>query len=772
MSLPKDSSEQPAAIVAKRRLHRRRARIVVLALVTIILFALLFVQAAFDTLKWLRPSTVSETLILYVLSTINFLAFVVLLMVLVRNIMKLRRERLQRKLGARFKTRLVVIFIALSLLPVTFLFFATRGLINRSIEKWFSLPSDEMLITAHYIQSSYIDGEKEGLNRVAIALARSLSRAQDDQIASTLSTEIDSKRLLLAQHFNPDGELVEQISGVELNGLGNEFRTTLDRAYLNVIQGVSFDAEVNGERFNTVYLVSAVPVPAQRGGSLIVAQELPQKYAASVNKIRELQNRYETLKKESKSLSNTALQTLSVITLLVLFIAFWLALYVARSIAEPVQQMAEATERIKRGDLSYRAGIVGDDELAALALSFNEMTAELAENRRRLERSALELHQINAALDERRRYIETVLQSLSSGVISLDENADVTTINEAALKLLRMEHAPLAGVALETMLPVEQREELRKMIQRAAPMRSLTREIQFTFANHTKLDAAVTVTALQDPRGQSHGAVIVIEDLTELIEAQRRAAWSEIARRMAHEIKNPLTPIRLSAERLAKNLLRESNGKGHKGSRQARDDLSVRQTELVRECTAMIGAEVATLQRMVDEFSNFARLPTARLETASLNEVVINTLKLYDERLNGIRLESHLAAKLPPVMIDCEQIKRLLVNLIDNAAEALADASENPGVDCRITVSTLDCGERESVELIIADTGPGIPLDDRERIFDPYFSTRKSGTGLGLAIVSRIVAEHQGRIRLQDNAPRGVQFIIELPVATHFPDNI
>jgi two-component system, NtrC family, nitrogen regulation sensor histidine kinase NtrY len=778
MSLPKDSSEQPSAIVAKRRLNRRRARIVVLALATIILFALLFVQAAFNTLKWLRPSSVSETLSLYVLSTINFLAFLVLLMVLVRNIIKLRRERLQRKLGARFKTRLVVIFIALSLLPVTFLFLATRGLINRSIEKWFSLPGDEMLTTAHYIQSSYIDGEKEGLNRIAIALARGISRAQDDQIATTLSTQIDAKRLLLAQHYNVDGQLVEQVSGVELSKLGNEFRTTLDRAYLNVTQGVSFDSEVNDEGFNTVYLVSAVPVPAQRGGSLIVAQELPQKYAASVNKIRELQNRYESLKKESKSLSNSALQTLSVITLLVLFIAFWLALYVARSIAEPVRQMAEATERIKRGDLSYRAGIVGDDELAALALSFNEMTAELAENRRRLEQSTLELQQINAVLDERRRYIETVLQSLSSGVISLDENANVTTINEAALKLLRMEERPLAGVPLETMVPVEQREELRKMILRAAPMRSLTREVHFTLANHTKLDAAVTVTALQDPRGQSRGAVIVIEDLTELIEAQRRAAWSEIARRMAHEIKNPLTPIRLSAERLAKNLLRESNGRvsgggrgdgssgGDKRGRDANDDLSVRQTELVRECTAMIGAEVATLQRMVDEFSNFARLPNARLETASLNEVVIKTLKLYDERLNGIRLESNLAVKLPPVMIDSEQIKRLLVNLIDNAAEALGDSSENPGVDRLIAVSTLDCAERESVELIVADTGPGIPLDDRERIFDPYFSTRKRGTGLGLAIVSRIVAEHQGRIRMQDNAPRGVQFIIELPAAS------
>jgi nitrogen fixation/metabolism regulation signal transduction histidine kinase len=297
------------------------------------------------------------------------------------------------------------------------------------------------------------------------------------------------------------------------------------------------------------------------------------------------------------------------------------------------------------------------------------------------------------------------------------------------------------------------------MILRAPPLRPVTHEAHFTFADQTKLDAGVTVTALDDPRGRSHGAVIVIEDLTELIEAQRRAAWSEVARRMAHEIKNPLTPIRLSAERLAKNLLDARSVENGKSGR-----LNKRQEDLVRECTAMIGAEVATLQRMVDEFSDFARLPKAAMEIASLNEVVVNSLKLYDERLNGIRLTPRLAPQLSVVMIDCEQIKRALVNLIDNAAEAMAEAAG----DRRITVITREVPERQSLELIVADTGPGIPPEDRERIFDPYFSTRKRGTGLGLAIVSRIVAEHQGRIRLQENSPRGARFIIELPVANLF----
>ncbi|MCI0337306.1 MAG: ATP-binding protein [Acidobacteria bacterium] len=762
MSASKRSSVQTPTGDAKRRLSRRRARIVVLALVTALLCALLFVQVAFDILPWLRPSSVSETLSLYVLSTINFLAFVALLMVLVRNIIKLRRERLQKKLGARFKTRLVVFFIALSLLPVTFLFFATTVWINRSIDKWFSLPGDQMLTNAIYMESSYVKGELEGLNRLAVTLTRLVAQTQDEQLAALLATEVDTQRLLLAHLYSKDGHLVAQGSAVDPNGLGTKFRKAIQQARFKAIQGETFNAEVLDDQIKSIYLVSAVPVSAGRSGAFIIAQQVPVNYAESVNQIRKFESRYESLKGERKWLRNTSMQTLALITLLVLFIAFWLALYVARSIADPVQQMAEATERIKRGDLSYRTGVVGDDELAALALSFNEMTAELAENRHRLEQSADDLQQSNAALDERRRYIEAILQSLSAGVISLDENANVTTINEAALRLLRIEGTPVTGVALERLLAEDQREDLRRMILRAARLRSVTREVHFKLANQIELDAAVTVTALQDPRGQSRGAVIVIEDLTELIEAQRRAAWSEVARRMAHEIKNPLTPIRLSAERLAKNLIGDANGKG--GS----DGLSERQTQIVRECTSMIGAEVATLQLMVDEFSSFARLPNAKIEITSLNEVVENTLKLYDERLNGIRLESNLASALSPVLIDCEQIKRALVNLIDNAAEALADVANERGIDGskpHITVSTHEIAERETVELIVADSGPGIPPEDREHIFDPYFSTRKRGTGLGLAIVSRIVAEHQGRIRVQDNSPRGARFIVELPTA-------
>ncbi len=744
---------------ARRRIRRRPVRTALLAVATIVMFGLLFVQAAFDTLRWLRPSSASEAVILYALSTINFLAFVVLLMVLVRNLIKLRRERRQMKLGAKFKTRLVAYFISLSLLPAIFLFFATSGLINRSVEKWFSEPAIQMVMNARGIEGDYVEGEQKGLERVAITLARLIAGTPQDRIAHTLEVESKNQQIILAQLYDQNGLSLAGHATHSPESFDEKFRETWREARARSERGKTYASRVNDDGRKMMFLVAAAPVRGEGGGALVIAQQVSPEFAERINRINQLEVEYQALKDRQKLLKNTALLTLALITLLVLFIAFWLALYVARTIADPVQQLAQATEHIKSGDLSYRADIIGDDELAALALSFNEMTAEVAENRQRLEQSAAELQTSNAALDERRHYIETIMQSLLAGVISLDEDRNVTMINEAARQLLRIEQDQVTGATLESLLPEEQREELRSMILRAARMRSVAREVHFTLANQAKLDAAVTVTALHDPRGQLRGAVIVLEDLTELIEAQRRAAWSEVARRMAHEIKNPLTPIRLSVERLAKNLLGETNGPPESAPRL--DCLSERQAGLVRECTTMIGAEVATLQRMVDEFSNFARLPKADLETASLNEVVEKALRLYDERLDGIRLESNLAAQLPPVLIDAEQIKRALVNLIDNAAEALAGAA---GDRC-IAVITREIAARETVELIVADTGPGIPPEVRERIFDPYFSTRKRGTGLGLAIVSRIVAEHQGRIRVQENNPRGARFIVELPTA-------
>jgi PAS domain S-box-containing protein len=723
------------------------------------MFGLLFVQSAFNTLEWLRPQSVSETFSLYVLSTINFLAFIVLLMVLVRNLIKLRRER---QVGAHFKRRVVVFSIGLSVLPVLFLFFTTTGFINRSIDKWFGLPGDEILKSASSMEGLTRAREQESLARLSATLVELLAATAPPEQVAVLEREVDRHRLTLARLIDDQGVQLLQIEGdepappaslvAELVGWGRTL--TLGGAPLTKTFPVRSSPSLKEPV--PLYLLAGVSLPPSSPPRfLLIARRLPTELSESLQRIQSFQTTYQTLKVSQKGYRNTAMQTLGLVTLLVLFIAVWMAIHLSRGVADPVRKLAEATTRIRGGDLTFRADVVGADELAALATSFNEMTAELAENRRQLESSALDLQAINAALEERRQYIEAILQSLSAGVISLDVLGQVQTINQAALRLLRIEGIPTPGVALEGLLPEAQRDELRRLIRRAARSRSISQEVHFTLANQVTLDATVTVTALLDVTGQVRGAVIVIEDLSELIEAQRRAAWSEVARRMAHEIKNPLTPIRLSAERLAKHLLGGAEGNGPPPH-----CLTERQTQLVRECTGMIGTEVATLQRMVDEFSRFARLPAIRLEEASLNEVVRDALRLYDGHLGGVTLESQLDPELPVSRIDAEQLRQVLVNLIENALDFLADC---PGAR-RLLVTTRHVPERESIELVVADTGPGIPLDHRERIFDPYFSTRKRGTGLGLAIVSRIVAEHHGRIRVSENHPQGAVMTVELPL--------
>ncbi|MBO0723614.1 MAG: HAMP domain-containing protein, partial [Blastocatellia bacterium] len=508
-------SSPSSAEDAVRRHKRRRTRIIVLALAVVPLFSLLVLQSGFarDTVQWLNPTSVNETISLYVLSTINFLAFCILLMALVRNIIKLRQEGLERKLGKRFKTRLIRFFIILSILPVTFLFSATTLFINRSMDKWFSRPVENVVNEAHYIEWGYIKGEKDNLNHVAVTLARAIAQTPDEELPDYLAAELGTQQLLSAQIFDKDGSLITQkLVDDYPHPPSNEFRKTLGQVRSMAIQGVASAEEVMeqlSQPSHPIHLIAAAPISNDRGGVLVIARAVPLDFSQNISNLREFQSDYEELHGKRKYIKNTALQSLVLITTLVIFSAFWLTLYVARTIADPVRQLAEATERIKAGDLSYRTDVIGDDELAALAISFNEMTAELAENRRRLEQSKEDLQLINASLDERRRYIEAVLQSLSAGVISLDENAKVTTINEAALKLLRIDSRQMPGVSLDGLLSDEHREELRKMILRAARLRSVTREVHFTLAEDITLVAAVTVTALQDPSGQSRGAVIV-----------------------------------------------------------------------------------------------------------------------------------------------------------------------------------------------------------------------------------------------------------------------
>src|SRR6266403_4588871 len=394
------------------------------------------------------------------------------------------------------------------------------------------------------------------------------------------------------------------------------------------------------------------------------------------------------------------------------------------------------------------------------------MTAQLDENRNRIEAGAAELRDKNLALRERRNYIETVLQSLSTGVVSVDETDRVTTLNASASRMLRLDDKPNGNQKLSDLIGSDDWIVVDRLLRRARRTGHATEQTQLEGGSPGvagPLPVAMTATALHDSSGTGRGVVLVIEDLSELLSAQRAAAWSEVARRMAHEIKNPLTPIQLSAERIAKSYRRSmGNGSGRNGEANTRIEESAderRVGAVIDECTETISREVAGLKAMVDEFSRFARLPAARLEPANLNEVIRQAVGLYEDRLDGVKMILDLSESLPSAMLDAEQMRRVFVNLIDNALNSLAEASG----ERTITITTKHDEERSVIVIDVSDTGQGIQPADFTRLFQPYFSRRVSGTGLGLAIVQRIILEHRSRIRAEPNHPRGAKFVIEMP---------
>jgi two-component system nitrogen regulation sensor histidine kinase NtrY len=747
--------------------RRRLTKVIILSIVLLLLMLSLIAQGGFNLTPFVTPDTAAETLLLYALSTLNFLAFVTLLFVLLRNVLKLVRERRTARLGSKFKSRLVGYAIGLSLLPVLLLFFFAFGLLNRSIDRWFGEPARQIVDDARAIEESYFKKEEADLVGSARALARNIPNPQSSNFDSQefrarLDEGMTDHDLVLVRLVVPGGRRTIQRGEKTIEP---HIEETLLAAEQQVLGGTeSFSGSDEGDSPTAIFVIAAVRLSSAPSNPsvLIVARAFPPELTQRAATISEQHENFHSMLGKIKRIKAIYILLLAAVTLLLIFSASWLALYVARGITIPIQALAEATDRVAKGDFGRPVEVVAEDELAVLVKSFNQMAAMLAENRERLEHAADDLSRINLTLENRRRYIETVLESLSTGVISTDENAGIATINRSALWMLGLKDRPEDLTPIDRVVEAPQGEELAALCRRARRSEIAQSEIEFKRPDGSSLSTATTAIALRSSDGVIEGLVIVIEDLTDLIQAERAAAWGEVARRMAHEIKNPLTPIQLSAERIMRNYERGAGGK-----------TEPRFDEVVREGTTTIVREVAALQRMVEEFSRFARLPEARPVEASLNDVVRDAVSLYAERLDGIRMECRLADDLPTLRLDTEQIKRVLVNLIDNAVEALgSDGKVNGnGSSTRlqesneriITLDTSFLKTSDSVRLIVADTGHGISRRDRDKLFLPKFSTRTRGTGLGLAIVSHIIADHKGRVWVEDNQPRGAKFIIELP---------
>ena len=733
---------QPAPTRPSKTSHRKQV-IILLAISVFLLLAILVSQTAFD-LTFLRPGNNQDIAVFAALSALIFLLFVALTFVLMRNLLKLFAERRLGVLGSKFRTRMVAGALLLSSVPVMVMYWFAYGLMNRSIDKWFSTPVEEVRADTHAMASLLANYAMQNARAEAVAIAASPEVERDFSGHGFSGTENEFQRheLTLQGGF----AIAVQDGNAEAS-----FNAPAPWAILKPHLPLDDAAAGRPAQFSWQQMdYSLGSATVQGGGVILVAIPLPGEFSQTVRQVEASQQRYYNLAAERRVVRRTYMGLLLLLTMLVLFVTTWLALFLSKIVTRPLSALAEATQEISRGRLDYRVPVSAADEIGDLVRSFNRMAEDLETSRRQIEASSRDLSAANAELDQRRRQTETILESIPTGVLSLDADRRVAHINQALLRMFHPdaghEAAPqiLRGASLADVFPAEVLEDFESLLRRADRMGMTTSQMEMQLPR-ASLNVAVTVATLKH-QGEGSGYVIVFEDLSDLLKAQKQAAWREVARRVAHEIKNPLTPIALSAERIQRHLDRATPG----------DPASL---GVVRSCAETIAGAAETVRRLVDEFSTLARFPVAKPQPADINEVIENALSMFNGRLDGIIIHKSLASDLPRLMADSEAIKRAVANLVDNAAEALQGS-----VVREIEVSTALVGSRDAVEITVSDTGHGVTRELKEKLFLPYFSTKKRGTGLGLAIVSRIVEDHHGSIRVEENRPVGTRFIVELPV--------
>jgi PAS domain S-box-containing protein len=633
-------------------------------------------------------SDIQQTYLFWAVSTLIFILTVTLGFMLFRTVVKLYIERHSNRPGSHIKSKLIGGALALSVLPIIFLVLWSISVLNLNLDKWFSRPARTMNIDLV-------------------------------QIANALNQEVDDK--LTAQAHWLASQPVQSADFYERFCQENQIeKAEIERAGGGGRMLCSVSTARQGELYKTSIQTDE--------GKLVLSARMPLELAVKQREINQAVADYNRLSAERKDVRRTYLLLLSLITLFILFFAIWIARYMAGQISTPISALLRAAEQIRKGNLSYRVRVDAIDEMATLVRAFNEMTEALETNSKELE--------------ARRRFTEAILESIPTGVISLTSDGRIQRVNRALLDIFPEDQVARAA-RLSDLFSREDTAEIRYLMNRARRTAVARTQIEYK-AERRVLHLSLTVAALDELR--SSGYVLVVEDTSELLRAQKAAAWHEVARRVAHEIKNPLTPIALCADRIARHL--------------ARAEQTADTRRILQECSATIAREVESVRTLVDEFSQFSRFPAAQPVPSDLNQIVENALAVFEGRLDGIHVQTDLAPGLPSVRVDREQFKRVVVNLVDNAAEAMQESLVK-----RLYIGTR-LTEADSVELIIADTGCGVSREDKEKLFLPYFSTKGRGTGLGLAIVNRILADHEATPRVEDNVPAGARFIVELPVRT------
>lgn len=728
--------------------RRKRERLVILLTLALVIF-LTGVMTYFSRLHKSVP--ISQNLLVFTLINVNVILILFLLFLITRNIVKLIFERRRGVLGSRLKTKLVVAFVGLSFVPGLILFFVSAGFIAGSIESWFSAQvgrslEDSLKLANVYYEEAAGDARQVGQDLAQVIAERNFVKQKDltglELLVQQKMKEFD---LEAAELFSPRKKRL--LTSLRPDFPREKFVRSSPRLVEEALGGKEVQTVETAE--DGVLVKVAIPVysitqPGQVLGVLVMNQHVTGSVARKTAQIRRTLEDYRQFNILKNPIKWSYLITLLLVTLLVIFAATWFGLYLARTITNPIQKLAEGTRKVAEGDLDFQADVTSDDEIGYLVDSFNKMTRDLKASKTLVERAGEEVRLSNLELESRRKNMEIILRNIAAGVISLNASGRITTVNKSAEEMLAIKSMRILGKNYREILSPQQMLLVRGLVRDLNHSKEgyIRQQVRLPLPGRT-LHLLVSLTTLRDDDGQYQGMVVVLDDLSPFVKAQRMAAWREVARRIAHEIKNPLTPIQLSAQRLRK-----------KFAEKLAEDSSV-----FDECTNTIIKQVDELKGLVNEFSRFARMPQINPAPADINQVIEEAMVLFKEGHRNIKFHFEADSKMPPFDLDQEQMKRALINLLDNAVAAVDKGGE-------VRVTTQYDPAFQLVTLEICDNGHGLPPGDKARLFEPYFSTKEGGSGLGLAIVNSIIADHNGYVKIQDNEPRGTKVIIELPIRT------
>jgi two-component system, NtrC family, nitrogen regulation sensor histidine kinase NtrY len=688
----------------------------------------------------------SSTILMFILINTNLLLLLALLLLVFRNLAKLYYEKKNNIFGSKLKTRLIAAFIVLALLPTTVLFFFSIHFISASTAFWFNAPVEQTMNSSLAVGQrlyEYIEEKNEFFaKRAAFQIESRKLLEKNNRKELTRYTQVIQRAF--DQHaveiYTPDARRVSLALANDLTDL--HFGLLTSNELTNIPKG-KFNNTISqnikkGEYLRTITAIPFGSDPDKAAAFIAITTLVSPKLSNNLKSILKGIEEYNQLKFAKKPAQISYYIALSIVAFLVVFCSIWFGFQLAKSITIPLMKFAEGTQRVTDGDLNYQIDFETDNEIGTLIKSFNLMTKELAAGRQQIALSGQMLKQQNIELEKSRQYIEIVLKKISAGVIAIDNKGKITTINKAAEAMLDIDSHNILNKNFKKVLKNEYLKIANKIYHQVSQgEQTLKFPLSATIAGVPK-HFSLNFNLLRNDLGENIGAVLVFDDVTQLEKAQRIAAWREVARRIAHEVKNPLTPIKLSAQRMKRKYGDQINDK------------------IFTNCANTIVEHVDMIRNLVNQFSAFAKFPDTNIAQCKIENIILETFALYKESLENIQLTSRFGENIPILKLDHQHMKQAFINLIDNAVHAV---KKNGIILIDVTFDEI----LKIVRIEINDNGIGISDKEKTRLFEPYFSTKKSGMGLGLAIVQSIISDHNGVIRVQDNKPKGAKFIIELP---------